>query len=752
MSLFYNRDRNIEGVALLPSFNFSPNYGSSIAFTCKNNKLNYSNNTYSLLPSTANNIIAKCSFNFSVNEPDAEKIMNFFESQSGTGAFAISDESNIYRNLTGYADSFSVQMAQNNLYNIALDFSVERNSSFLNWSGKSFVNYDFENWTTGQFYQKYQPVYFEIQGDNKLSNFYYAVQDHTGSLDTAPTNTGYWTQNLFYSNDIGLSVDSAPTINNLQFKNSFAIRIKEQDNIHYFQNVRLSYKNITDFELKSILHFLENNLGYKRFQFDCPKIYNRPKIYFADSWTHSWNYQNSNNLEVTLIEDPLGIKNPNDVPAILFGQGVEAASFAAASSPKDLVSIFNASGLNELVSGGTYSVNWPANINKNIKAYRGFDSLTCNEQQLNKVTFYSSADVVDLNLNKNFINQVVFKDAKKINNLYLSQNNLSSFNCAGSTGLKNLDLSYNSLTSVNISGCNNLTGINLNYNGISDSVLSTTLDSLSKGSGESGSISLIGDSSFILTNATPKSGFDYSCICNLDYRNWTQLYKDLTLPISPTGFVNAGTSCIWLNNVKTRETGSEYFLNWNSSFNNYTVNQAYLPFPSTWLTPIKNEIFARSAFRFNETLITGSGINNTGDYLSAFVVAKASSSNEMCLLNFSDSINYGLFLSGGQFQFRNNSEIFTIASNVSLEEYYNVGFVRNATHITGYINGEVFNTGLISNSNLPSIKVSVGSQVSSSKYWQGNIAEVLIYTKNSAFDLNSSFHKPYNARFGVFVP
>jgi hypothetical protein len=124
----------------------------------------------------------------------------------------------------------------------------------------------------------------------------------------------------------------------------------------------------------------------------------------------------------------------------------------------------------------------------------------------------------------------------------------------------------------------------------------------------------------------------------------------------------------------------------------------------------------------------------------------------MCLLNFSDSINYGLFLSGGQFQFRNNSEIFTIASNVSLEEYYNVGFVRNATHITGYINGEVFNTGLISNSNLPSIKVSVGSQVSSSKYWQGNIAEVLIYTKNSAFDLNSSFHKPYNARFGVFVP
>lgn len=752
MSLFYNRDRNIEGVPLLPSFNFSPNYGSSIAFTCKNNKLNYSNNTYSLLPSTANNIVAKCSFNFSVNESDAEKIMNFFESQSGTGAFAISDESNIYRNLTGYADSFSVQMAQNNLYNISLDFSVERNSSFLNWSGKSFVNYAFESWTTGQFYQKYQPVYFEIQGDNKLNNFYYATQDHTGSLDTAPTNTGFWTQNLFYSNDIGLSVDTTPTVNTLQFKNSFAIRIKEQENIHYFQNLRLSYKNITDFELKSILHFLENNLGYKRFEFNCPKIYNRPKIYFADSWTHSWNYENSNNLEISLIEDPLGIKNPNDVPAILFGQDVQSVSFGASYSPKELVSIFNTSGKNDLATGGFYSVNWPTSANKNIKAYKGFNSLTCNEQELRKVVFYPSADVVNLNLNRNFIETVEFKDAKKINNLYLSQNNLSSFNCAGSTGLKYLDLSYNSLSSINISGCNNLTGINLNYNGVSDSALSGVLDNLSKGSGESGLISVIGDNSFALVNPTPKSGFDYSCICNLDYRNWSQFYKDLTLPISPTGFVDAGTSCIWLNNVQARETGSEYFLNWKSSFNNYTVNQAYTPFPSIWFTPVENEIFDRSTFRFNETLMTGSTINNNGNYLAAFVVAKATSDSEMNLLNFSDVRDYGLFLSGRQFQFRNAGQTFVIASNISLGEYYSVGFIRNLTHITGYVNGQVFNTGNISASFLGTIKASVGSKVSSSKYWQGNIAEVLIYTKSSAFSLDPSFHKPYNARFGIFAP
>ena len=79
MSLFYNRDRNITGVTLLTSFDFSPNYGSSIQFSCKNNKVNYVSNTYNLMPSTLNNIQARCSFGFTVNEADAQKIMNFFK-------------------------------------------------------------------------------------------------------------------------------------------------------------------------------------------------------------------------------------------------------------------------------------------------------------------------------------------------------------------------------------------------------------------------------------------------------------------------------------------------------------------------------------------------------------------------------------------------------------------------------------------------------------------------------------------------
>ena len=116
-----------------------------------------------------------------------------------------------------------------------------------------------------------------------------------------------WTQNLFYDTEIGLEISTTPTITKTEFRNSFPQRVKEQENVHAFQQIRLKYSNINTVQLKSTLHFLETHLGYRKFRFDCPKIYNRPKIYYCESWQHSWKYENSHDLELVLTEDPLGI-------------------------------------------------------------------------------------------------------------------------------------------------------------------------------------------------------------------------------------------------------------------------------------------------------------------------------------------------------------------------------------------------------------------------------------------------------------
>jgi phage-related protein len=68
-----------------------------------------------------------------------------------------------------------------------------------------------------------------------------------------------------------------------------------------------TYKNITDDQLKCMLHFLERKGGYRRFEHQIPSLYDRPKVYYCPQWSHTWISYNSNDLTVELIEDPLGV-------------------------------------------------------------------------------------------------------------------------------------------------------------------------------------------------------------------------------------------------------------------------------------------------------------------------------------------------------------------------------------------------------------------------------------------------------------
>jgi len=56
-----------------------------------------------------------------------------------------------------------------------------------------------------------------------------------------------------------------------------------------------------------MLHFLENKGGYRRFRHQIPSLYNRPKVFYCQEWKHNWVYQDSHNLDVSLIEDPMGV-------------------------------------------------------------------------------------------------------------------------------------------------------------------------------------------------------------------------------------------------------------------------------------------------------------------------------------------------------------------------------------------------------------------------------------------------------------
>ena len=744
MSLFYNRDRNITGAVPLASFNFDPNYGSSISFSCKNNKIAYNNNTYSLVPSTLNNIIGNCSFTFTVGSGDAQKMMNFFESQSGTGNFAIIDDSKIYRTLNGFSNNFSISMQGNNLYNVNLAFSVERNSSFLDWSGMSFVNYDFKNWRVGAVYEKYQPVYFETQKDSLIKNFFYAKQTHTSSYANIPTNEEFWTQDFFYENDFGLSVDTEPTIDYLNFKNSFTQRIKTQDNIHSFKKIDLSYKNIDDFKLKSMLHFLESHLGYMKFRFDCPQIYNRPKIFYAENWSHSWNYKDSNNLTVTLMEDPLGILNQIDTPNICLYQTSEGTQITGQASASDGLFLVDYSGKKIATQNGNFGVvRGDSNI-RTTKFYQDIGFVSGSNQKINKITFGPRSNLKTGLFTGNSLTTINFNGARNIEYLDLNNNSITNFNSDNVTGLKYLDLrNNNSLTGISVSSCNELNNLQLRYTNLTNPSFSNLLNTISTGNGISGTMSIFknvsGNSNFLLN------------VSNLDYKDWTQQYNDLLLPFNPQSYVSPATDTFWYKNTQARQTGNEYFLNWKSSITPNTIYQEYSPSPETWFSPQSFQIGQRSTYKFNKTFLSGSGYNNTGDYLAAFLIAKINSTGDMCLMNFSSDKNYGIYQTDRSLVFRNQGVQYTMSGEgLVLGKYYSIGFWRRTDAFVSFING-VQRQSISLRSNISSITPCMGASGKNSNedFFDGHIAEALVYSSNNEFSLNTGFHYNFNSRFGI---
>ena len=304
--LYYNRDVNLSGVADINISDYAPSYGSSVSFSANNYSYKTNDNYYNLIPLSINSLTAKFNSRYEVNEEDAQKIVNFFESKSGVNDFSYQPDASIYRALSGYCEGYNVDHINNQHYEVTVDIDISEAPNLLNWSGGTYVSGAWSTFALSQNYEKYDVVYTGISS-NKLNNFYYCTGDHTSSADNSPTgDNSMWTQEFFFEPDIGVSNSVKFDIDSTNFSNSFKDRMKNRKNIATMP-ISYSYKNISTKQLKSMLHFLENKGGYRRFRHQIPSLYNRPKVFYCQEWKHNWVYQDSHNLDVSLIEDPMGV-------------------------------------------------------------------------------------------------------------------------------------------------------------------------------------------------------------------------------------------------------------------------------------------------------------------------------------------------------------------------------------------------------------------------------------------------------------
>jgi phage-related protein len=309
-SLFYNRDTNISGITVpseLSDLSLTPVYGSRVEFQGTNHSYVTDDFYYNLIPLSVNSLGAKFSLRYDVNETNAKNLISFFESQSGHLPIKFTpDNSSIYKTVSGFCDNYAVNFINNQHFEVATNLNVDHAPTLLNWSGGNFANVPFQEWSGSASFEKYDVVYSGIN-QNKLDNFYYCIGDHTSSETNSPTGTSsMWTKEFFFEPDVGVQNDVKIKADVLNYKNSFIQRLKTNDNIAAF-NMSYTYSDISDHQLRCMLQFLETKGGYRRFEHQIPSVYNRPKVFYCPSWTHTWTYFNSNNLTVELVADPLGV-------------------------------------------------------------------------------------------------------------------------------------------------------------------------------------------------------------------------------------------------------------------------------------------------------------------------------------------------------------------------------------------------------------------------------------------------------------
>tara|TARA_R110002153_G_scaffold44703_1_gene126086 strand:+ start:4135 stop:6312 length:2178 start_codon:yes stop_codon:yes gene_type:complete len=303
--LLYDRSRNISGIALIGDSEYTPSYGSSVTFYSENAKFSTNDNYYQSLPNGINNVKANFNLIYKVNEDGARSLANYYESSEGVNSLPINTDPSIYRQTSGYCTDYSISHINNQHYEFKAMLEVVEASSVLNWKSNAFLNYDSTEWKWDRDYKKNDIVYI-LKNDLKINNFFYCAKDHKSSALNSPIgDDSAWSQDFFWEPDLNTSTQVK--IDAERFENaSFTAFSKIRKNAATFP-VDYSFSNISDKQLRAMLHFLENKCGYRRFKHQIPSVYNRPKVFICPSWSHTFLYDNNHNLRVSFEEDPLGV-------------------------------------------------------------------------------------------------------------------------------------------------------------------------------------------------------------------------------------------------------------------------------------------------------------------------------------------------------------------------------------------------------------------------------------------------------------
>jgi len=228
----------------------------------------------------------------------------------GTGAFSnvyinlsMAPNNYIYGDISGlYIQDYVDTHKENFLHDVELSLATNARSPFLEYSGVYPDISNISTWSTSSNYQVNDIVYKTGNADPR-ANFYYCVSDHISSVANQPSDTGiYWTQSFMWQPNFATEIRQKDGNSSESFANGLLNRQKIDKNSNKL-NFKLEFNKRSDKETRSILHFLENRMGHKKFKFTVSGIYRSKKYFTAEDWEHEFVYQDVNNVSIYMNEE-----------------------------------------------------------------------------------------------------------------------------------------------------------------------------------------------------------------------------------------------------------------------------------------------------------------------------------------------------------------------------------------------------------------------------------------------------------------
>lgn len=289
-----------------------PIYGSSVSFNSRLNYLQTADNSLKLLPSSENNLVTKFNFKYLINDYNLKLLLSIIENAEASRNLQFSDPSNMYKNVIGLVEDYSVNKLNNNISQFNISISSYFKAPIFNWKTSSLLNLaNSLEYSSNKSYKKYEFVYFDPQkydslysGEkNKIDNFWFAKED-IEPLNNQKFDTTKWTKTFNHDSKIPFDFQNKYDFYQMDNKNSFVQNIKYKENANALKKFEFKIENISDIQCKSILFFLEKKCGYRRFVYKFPFIFTGYRVFVCNEWNHTFKYYDCNDITATFVEDP----------------------------------------------------------------------------------------------------------------------------------------------------------------------------------------------------------------------------------------------------------------------------------------------------------------------------------------------------------------------------------------------------------------------------------------------------------------